>query len=74
MSLKSRVAKLEEHDGSGGTFDIAEAMREARERRARGEPSTVTPITQVQLDDPVHGKWFCLIQEARERAQNWKDQ
>ena len=70
VSVEKRISDLEAKSDTSGQQGLAEAIEEARLRAAEGEPFDETPITPEMMDDPVHGQFYRLMHEARERVRN----
>jgi hypothetical protein len=74
--IEKRIEKLETltasetETGTGGLENFAELLRQARKRAGTGRPIPQTRITQQMLDDPIDGKLYRQILEARERVRN----
>jgi hypothetical protein len=62
MNLKKRVDKLESALNTGESLSLAERLRDARERRERGEVRT-------KSDNLGNSKLAQRIREGRERVQ-----
>ncbi|MGC9966781.1 MAG: hypothetical protein ABSE08_15360 [Syntrophobacteraceae bacterium] len=71
-SVEKRISDLEASDAllPSSVTGFVDALREGRLRAAGGEPFAETPITREMMDDPVHGEFYRLIHEARERVRN----
>ena len=71
-SVEKRISDLEAKSDTGEAQGFAEALREERLRAAGGGPFAETPITREMMDDPVHGRLYRLIHEARVRVRNFR--
>lgn len=72
-SLGRRISQLEKQTGEStdhglASHSFASALHEAHMRSMRGETLPETPITREMLDDPVDGKMWRNIRDARARA------
>lgn len=70
LEVRCELLQTSGHPFSSSAAGLAEALMEGRLTVLRGEPSAETPITPEMMDDPVQGKLYRLMHEARERVKN----